>query len=47
VGWKTDSGYDGYGLPKELAQWICDILNESEKKCPFSISEYGSWEKLK
>lgn len=30
-GWNTDGGFDGYGLPKELAQWICNILNNYEK----------------
>jgi len=42
-GWETDSGQDSYGLPKELAQWICDILNTSEKVCPFDMSKYGDW----
>ena len=43
-GWNTDSGYDGYGLPKELAQWICDILNESGKEPPFIMKSY-TWKK--
>lgn len=43
-GWDTDSGYDGYGLPKELAQWICDILNESNKKCAWA-RQRGVWKK--
>ena len=43
-GWDTDSGTDGYGLPKELAQWICDILNESGKDCPY-IMDSGYWRK--
>lgn len=41
-GWRTDSGYEGYGLPKELAQWICDILNQSEEDPPF-IRNNGIW----
>jgi hypothetical protein len=41
-GWRTDSGYDGYGLPKELAQWICDILNKHGNDCPYEMS-YGYW----
>ncbi len=43
-GWRTDSGYDGYGLPKELAIWICEILNQSKKECPFTF-EFGCWKK--
>ncbi len=44
-GWNTDSGYGGYGLPKELAQWICDALNESKIPCPYKMNEYGDWRK--
>lgn len=44
-GWNTDSGYTGYGLPFELAQWICDQLNKTEEKCPYKNNE-GYWEKL-
>jgi hypothetical protein len=44
-GWKTDSGYDGYGLPKELAEWICKILNESNTECPY-VNNNGYWEKV-
>lgn len=40
-GWCTDSGYQGYGLPRELAQWICDIVNEHGKDCPYEM--YGGW----
>jgi hypothetical protein len=43
-GWNTDSGYVGYGLPKELAQWICDILNEHGKNCPYTMQD-GWWDK--
>jgi hypothetical protein len=43
-GWTTDSGYDGYGLPKDLAIWICDVLNEHGKDCPYKM-EYGYWVK--
>ncbi len=46
-GWNTDSGYAGYGLPKELAQWICDILNQSGKKCPYEQDRFGLWVKVK
>ncbi len=42
-GWHTDSGYNGYGLPKNLAQWICDVLNESNKECPYKMDSYGCW----
>lgn len=41
-GWKTDSGYEGYGLPKELAEWIVDILNESGKIPPY-FRKKGIW----
>ena len=44
-GWRTDSGYPGSGLPKELAQWICNTLNESQKKAPYKQDKYGCWEK--
>lgn len=44
TGWETDSGYCGYGLPKELAQWICDRLNESEIECPYKM-KMGIWVK--
>jgi len=27
-GWETDSGHWRYGLALEMAQYICDILNE-------------------
>ena len=40
-GWHTDGGYQGYGLPKELAQWICDTLNTHGKDCPYTM--YGGW----
>lgn len=46
-GWNTDSGYAGYGLPKELVQWICDILNKYDENCPYDMNEYGYWEKKK
>ena len=26
-GWNTDSGYEGYGLPKEVASFIVEVLN--------------------
>jgi hypothetical protein len=44
-GWNTDSGYEGYGLPKELAEWICNILNQSEETCPYEMDKYGTWKK--
>lgn len=44
-GWNTDSGYHGYGLPKELAQWICDTLNKSNESCPYEMNAYGTWRK--
>jgi hypothetical protein len=42
-GWQTDGGYEGYGLPKDLAQWICDVLNE-RNDCPY-IMFHGCWRK--
>jgi len=42
AGWETDSGYKSYGLPKELAQWICDRLNESDVECPFT-QDWRGW----
>jgi len=44
-GWITDSGARGYGFPKEVAQWICDQLNNSQAICPF-VGDYSGWEKL-
>lgn len=41
-GWRTDSGYPGYGLPKDLAQWICDVLNKFGHDCPYEMNE-GDW----
>lgn len=43
-GWRTDSAFEGYGLPLGLAQWICNILNESGKECPY---ENKGWEWVK
>lgn len=42
-GWNTDSGYNGYGLPKDLAQWICDTLNNSTVQVPYVMDKYGYW----
>jgi len=42
-GWGTDSGWNGYGLPYKVAKWICDRLNESNKKCPYEQYDDGSW----
>lgn len=41
-GWETDSAYPGYGLPKELAEWICSTLNEKINECPYEMS-FGYW----
>lgn len=43
-GWRTDTGYEGYGLPKELAQWICNQLNKSDEISPY-IREKAEWVK--
>lgn len=32
TGWETDSGYDGYGLPKELAEIYAKAINEYIEK---------------
>lgn len=42
-GWNTDSGYEGYGLPLDLAKWICDTLNTHGKDCPYKMNSYGYW----
>lgn len=47
AGWNTDGGYPGYGLPKELAQWICDRLNESNEECPYKTDCDDTWIKKK
>lgn len=31
-GWNTDGGYDGYGLTKSDAQFLCDAANEKEAR---------------
>ena len=31
-GWTTDSGCSGYGLTKNLAQFLCDAANEKEER---------------
>jgi hypothetical protein len=45
-GWHTDSGSKGYGLPKELAQWICEKLNSTKEICPYKNTYTGTWEKI-
>lgn len=40
AGWNTDSGYNGYGLPKELAEWICKILNKSNEEPPMIMGSH-------
>ena len=44
-GWNTDSGHTGYGLPKELAEWICNKLNESFEEPPFVVIWHNEWRK--
>lgn len=41
--WGTDMGWNGYGLPYNVAKWICDRLNECNQKCPYEQYEDGSW----
>jgi len=43
-GWETNGGADGYGLPKELAQWICDKLNNCGEQPPY-IKYFFNWKK--
>jgi hypothetical protein len=43
-GWNTDSGHAGYGLPIDLAKWICDQLNKAED-CGWKADEWGHWVK--
>ncbi len=45
-GWNTDSGHEGYGLPKELAEWICKTLNQCPENCPYEM-KLRNWEKKK
>lgn len=46
-GWNTDSSYDGYGLPKALAEWLARVANEAEARGdlapPLDESEYQEW----
>lgn len=38
TGWETDGGYEGYGLPKELAEIYAKAINEYiEKHGPIVI----------
>lgn len=46
AGWNTDSGYEGYGLPKELAELIVYVLNFLRVSSRFENEEIGGW-KLK
>jgi hypothetical protein len=48
-GWETDSSTDGYGLPKDVAEFICNMLNLHLGGVPEKITDkytlsYG-WEK--
>jgi hypothetical protein len=46
-GWRCapdDNLDDGDDYPEELAQWICDQLNNSTEKCPFVNDGFG-WQK--
>lgn len=44
-GWCTDSGATGYGIPRDLALWICDKLNASKDNSPYQGCWMG-WEKI-
>lgn len=44
-GWNTDNASARYGLPKELAQWICDKLNSIDEEIPFIMKD-GCWKKI-
>jgi hypothetical protein len=33
TGWETDSGYSGYGLPKELAEMVAEAMNKVHPDC--------------
>ncbi len=44
-GWETDSGAVGYGLPKEVAEWIVDVLNSTRGDCGYYMDKWGFWHK--
>lgn len=44
-GWDTDSGTGGYGIPRELAEWVCDKLNTQHEKPPYFVDKFGFWKK--
>ena len=42
-GWNTDSGCDGYGMPKKVAQFLADAANEKEAREGVTIKEWPRW----
>ena len=47
-GWETDSGSPKYGLPKKMAEWIVDTLNDSPNTPPFRIGHLrNDWIEVK
>lgn len=46
-GWDIEKGIStpnyGYGLPKKLAEWVCDKLNEVGDDCGYHMNNLGQW----
>lgn len=40
-GWNTDSGYESYGLPKEVAQFIVEVLNFLNATSMWENTKFG------
>jgi hypothetical protein len=43
-GWNTNSGCPGYGLPKQMAEELCEILNK-HPEFSWKLNKYGDWKK--
>ena len=44
AGWET-GGSEGYGLPKEVAEWIVDVLNSTRGDIGWYMDKWGYWKK--
>lgn len=46
TGWETNDGEEGNGLPFEVADWICSVLNSTRGDCGYMLDKWGYWKKL-
>ncbi len=42
-GWETDSGQCGYGLPREVAEWMVECLNQHQIPRNYKVTNCGEW----